>query len=125
MTRFPAVHPHAVRARWHRWKFHLAGLLLVAPLAYAPNFVTGGQYADPGRCVLGPRDVGLWTAILAEPAPGPPKRDAAGRLVKDYTVILCPGCAGAVRTAHLHVRELDAHRTAGVLLHGIWSELAG
>src|SRR4051794_33652392 len=105
--------------------FHLAGLLLVAPLAYAPNFVTGGQYADPGRCVLGPRDVGLWTAILAEPAPGPPKRDAAGRLVKDYTVILCPGCADAVRTAHLHVRELDAHRTAGVLLHGIWSELAG
>jgi len=107
-----------MRTVWNRWKYHLNALVLGAALVYAPGFVSGAHWADMGERVLEPKPIGPYAVILGEEVVAPPKRDAYGKLTKDYNIILSPDGAKAAKAAHLRVGEPGTPATDGVILNG-------
>lgn len=97
---------------------YLSGLVLLASMWYGPGFVSGAHWANPGERALVAKAVGPFTAILVEPRTIPPRPDPYGRRLKDYTLVLSPAGAKAVKAAYLRVGKPRKLRAAGTLLDG-------
>lgn len=103
---------------WHRGKFYLSALMLIAPLSVVQNYFATSEMVAPSARSLPERAVGPWRATLAEAIPGPPYRGPAGERMKDFAVSFRPEDAAGIRGAFLRVGKPRNLRTAGALAHG-------
>lgn len=107
-----------LRRVWHRWKFRLSGLLLLAPAAVIVSELTDAHDDFDAR-VLSTGTVGPWSVTLAEAWQGPPATNLPGTIVmKDFAAKFCDGCAADIRAAYLAVGERPSSDQAGSPLHG-------
>ncbi len=99
----------------NRTKFHLLGLVLIAPLVLAPAHLSGES--DDDGIKIGERQIGPWTAELSQNASGGP-RPFYGLFAKDYTIEFCKGCGSKIRGAYLSVGKDPTLPAEGAIVHG-------
>ncbi|MDC7986053.1 hypothetical protein PQJ75_20175 [Rhodoplanes sp. TEM] len=106
------------RRLWRRSRYHLNGLVLLAPLALTPVYLADQPVPGLGARVLPERAVGPFTVTLAEVSTAPPRTDHDGGRVKDYAARFCDGGRGRIRTAVLHVGAVPPEQPGEDILHG-------
>lgn len=99
-----------------RNKFHLSALILLVPLYFLPEALSGEAprlVADLHHpLTIGPYDLTLVTADER------PYRGSGGETVKDYQVHLRPGAMDSIRGIFLRVGKPRSLRAAGALAEG-------
>lgn len=108
--------------KWKRWRFYLSALVLIAPLAYLPEYfedlaLSRGD-AGLGQREVGEIAVGPWSVRLAEWQVAPPEREGLAGYVKLFTLAQCRECIGHIKAIYLRVGEPRNLRTAGSLFSG-------
>jgi len=108
--------------KWKRWRFYLSALVLIAPLAYLPQYFED-LALERGDAGLGQREVGEftvgpWNVRLAEWQVGPPDREGLAGYAKVFTLAQCRQCIGQIKAIYLRVGEPRSLRTAGSLFSG-------
>lgn len=104
------------RKGWLRWRFHLSGLLLVAPVVMAPTVIAESAEMHDAR-IHPQRQIGPWTVTIAEHSPAP-ATSYGGRRMQDFSAVFCAGCVEKIRGAFLHVGERPSVDAPGMPLHG-------
>lgn len=103
---------------WGRRRFHLGGLVLLLPLAAAPNYFVRVAAPPLGATILAPRQVGPFQVTLAAQLPGAPRPGIDGAARKDYTLAIKDGYPDRIRTAYLRVGPPHGPNDLGEVLHG-------
>lgn len=104
--------------RYHPWRYHLSLAVLIIPILWAGNFLSGFSNDGIGDKIFDEKKIGPWTAQLAERHQTPPYQDPTGVLIKNFVVRFCEGCVPQFKAAYLRVGKPRSVRAAGALLHG-------
>src|SRR5690554_3271115 len=91
--------------KWKRWRFYLSALVLIAPLAYLPEYFEDLALSR-GDVGLGQREVGEfaagpWSVRLAEWQVAPPEREGLAGHAKAFTLAQCQECIGHIKAVYL------------------------
>ncbi len=117
------TNPHAgLPGARHRWRFHLAVLLLIIPILAAPKFFREEALfygeAGLGQRELGEKTVGPWHVSVAEyNLDGPIDQGLAGHM-KTFAIRWNPEDADHIKASYFRVGKPRSLRAAGVVLSG-------
>lgn len=104
--------------RYHPWRYHLSVAVLIIPILWAGDFLHTFSREGIGVQVFETKQIGPWTATLAEKYHAPPYRDPSGTMTKDFAVRFCEGCIDQFKAAYLKVGKPRSVRAAGAMLGG-------
>ncbi|MGB3619781.1 MAG: hypothetical protein WBA20_00370 [Ketobacter sp.] len=105
----------AKRTLWHKSRYWLNGLVIIAPVYFLYTSLTPPALQEAWE----EQSIGPFTAIPT-PANGEPPYLHDGESVKDFSVKFCDGCVEKIRYAYMSVGERPAPIPRGGegILHG-------